>query len=225
MPDPNLHALRAASAEQDGDHVTATRERELAEQDAARELLIQQGILQGEVTVDENLKQRLKIIAEATQIRPKVVYNPGSGPEVAPAVVFPEARTIFLDIDPSVAHNLHGRGFEGYAGDMHNFTLPDGLEADIVLLLNTDSMTEPELDGVTRQSGLVIVNNYGLGTDGGGSDYMQSRCPGYELIGAGNNDGYAQGSDVAGSDLFRHDNDALYVYQRRGVNAVDLNAV
>ncbi len=129
MSDPNVHKVRAIIADGSGDTETADRERELAEADRATALLRQQGLLRtrldGHSPEDDAVfKRQLRGIAEANQVQPKVLYNPGSGHHVSLAMAFPKARTVFLDTNPEVVHDLLSHDFEAYQGDMHTFTLP-----------------------------------------------------------------------------------------------------
>lgn len=210
---PNIHAIRAAIAK---DIEVVGYELGRAAADKAIDILKRGGVLKGYLegqfpNEDVEFKKQLVEIAAANSIEPKVLYNPGSNRHVSLATAFPEARTIFADTDAEAMHEVAREGFETYQADMHSFTLPDGLLADMVLILNAGFMTEQELDHVTKPDALVIVNNWH-----GAHDFMQRQCPGYHLVGAEDDSGYTSDTNTVNTTRFTTNSDALFVYKRDG---------
>lgn len=145
------------------------------------------GTLHGErPSEDVELKTAL---SEATKFlnRPvEVAYNPGCGESVSLVSVLPEARTILVDESGDVQHvyiqhNIDNpdRPYEFYRDDMHSFTLPDGIKADLTLILNATYMTQGELNNVVAPGGIVVINDWHSG-----ATFMKAHCPDYQLLGS-----------------------------------------
>lgn len=208
---PNVHSLKAIVAK---DELQAAYEQGRAQADQAIALLKRGGVLSGELQgqfehEDIEFKKQLQDIVAANNMQPQVVYNPGSGRHASLATAFPEAHTIFTDTDADAMHDMTGQGFEAYEADMHDFVLPDGLKADLVLILNAGYMTEEELDRVTNPDGLVVVNDWH-----DASSFMQRECPGYDLVGAEDELGYVTDLSTIQSERFANNTNALYVFKR-----------
>lgn len=177
--DVNLNKLRARLLGEDPEQAAYYRGRVAA--DKVISLLRRDGLLPPKLEgyyehEDSKFKQSLRTIASSLGIEPRVTYNPGSSIHVSLAGAFPEARTIFLDMDNSAIEDVKKAGFEGYVGDMHTFELPDEEKADIVLILNAGYMESEQLDKVVSPNGVVIVNNWH-----GAKDYMEENCPDYQI--------------------------------------------
>ena len=142
--------------------------------------------LQGE-QIEDDTEFKLAIaeaIRDTLDHSPEILYNPGSGMHVSLAKVFEGSRTIFSDVDGDVEHafiqhNLDqpDDAFEFYRADMHSFKLPDGIAADVTLILNAGYMTEEELNDVVAENGIVIVNDWHSA-----ATYMSENCPSYKLV-------------------------------------------
>ena len=118
-----------------------------------------------------------------------------------------EVRTSWLDDEVKASRDKGdgGNGFELYEEDMHEFVLPDGLKADITMILNAGHMTEAELDRVVADSGIVIINNWH-----NGANYMLENCPGYRLVEDITSGTRVYTAALAGSD----DANMLFVFQK-----------
>lgn len=220
---PNINELRAFAASQgmidvttiDGTTLTCDEAeayfRGRAAADKAVELLKHDGVLPPELTGmyeydDRHFRTALQDIAASLGIsNPNVVYNPGCGTHATLATAFPEARAIFIDKDKEAMHWMHRGGFEAYTADMHEYKLPDGLTADIVLILNAGHMTEDELREVLSEKGIVIVNDWH-----GAASYMRTECPGFEL-----QENIKSAQNVHGSEGNLRDTNTLFVFAQK----------
>ncbi len=78
-------------------------------------------------------------------------------------------------------------------------------------------MAEEELDRITSDGGLVVINGWsGPGVNQGLA--MQAEWPGYSLVGASDNEGYTADSTLIGSERFTDNTNALFVYHRDTIN-------
>jgi hypothetical protein len=159
-------------------------------------------------TQDVAFKQSLVDIVTFLYMDPKVVYNPGCGSHVSLARAFPGARAIFVDNfsnnDTKIAEELIQNGFELYVEDMQQFLLPEGLKADVTLILNAGYLPEEQLDKVVAGDGIVIINDWH-----GGATYMIENCRGYELV-----RGLQSEHNVYDAQGSRDDANTLYVFQK-----------
>lgn len=178
--------------------------------DKAVELLRKGGIIPAKLEgmyeyQDQDFRTALQDIASSLGVVPSVVYNPGCSRHVTLATAFPEARSIFADTDIEAMHDVASGNFEAHTADMHTYELPDGLKADVVLILNASYMTDDELRKVTADGGLVIVNDHH-----DAAMYMQGECPNFELQA-----GISSKLNVHASDGDRNNKETLYVFRRR----------
>lgn len=152
---------------------------------------------QGETESDDReFKEMIRDVADKyLDGPPDVVYHPGSGLHLSAAVAFPDARAIFTDIRGEVEHEFVQRNmnakvpgseagiYEFYRADLHQFSLPEGIKADLVISMNTPSFKEDELNNVLRIGGVVIESDtrdgeeWGVDVTSAVADYS-----GYELL-------------------------------------------
>lgn len=178
--------------------------------DKAVELLKRSGVVTPELEgmyehQDKEFRTALQDIAMSLDVVPEVVYNPGCDRHVTLATAFPKARSIFVDTDVDAVHDVSSGGFEAHVADMHTYKLPDGIKADIVLILNAGHMTEEELKKVTADGGLVIVNDWH-----GAASYMKGECPNFEL-----QEGVSSEQNVHASGGDKNDTNTLYVFKHQ----------
>lgn len=88
---------------------------------------------------------------------PKVVYYPSSSTDVTPAVAFPNARIIFLDIDQDAMNKLKESGKEAVEASAITY-IPD-VKVDLLILFN------PAIDAKlparhVKLGGFVFCNNW-----------------------------------------------------------------
>lgn len=133
---------------------------------------------------ETELKEALTKAVKFLDRKVEFAYNPGCGQSVALVSILPKARTILVDQSNDVQHTYvqHNidhpdRSYEFYRDNMHSFTLPDGLKADLTLILNAGYMTQEELNNVVASSGIVIINDWH-----GGSTFIKTNCPNYQLL-------------------------------------------
>lgn len=170
---------------------------EEAMQRSSQETQLANAYFEGEAAGDDQeFKDKLGHLADVYLDKPpEVVYHPGSAQHVSAAEAFPEARVIFTDIDGDVEHDFiqrnidieskdrDGHPYEFYRADLHSFSLPEGLEADVVISMNTPSFTKEELDSVVRIGGIVLEGDTRKG-DEWGADATSSIADyaGYERL-------------------------------------------
>ncbi len=109
--------------------------------------------------MQDNYSNQVKAIQAyfaSISVTVRVVYYPGCGDDDAPTHMFPDARVIYLDIDPKVVSNMVERGYEAYESDVENFTLPE--LADVIFARNSPLPSRP-LDCLNTP-GFVVCNNW-----------------------------------------------------------------
>lgn len=192
-----MRALKAdASDDEVGNEVVASSDesllgqlrREMGEEHTPRdkaqksEMVPDRGLKGSNLELDANGREFVEMLRGVANKyldrAPEVVYHPGSAQEVITAEAFPDARTIFTDIDGEVEHDflqhnievdsgIPGRKYEFYRADLHSFRLPDGQMADLVISMNVPTLTKEELDELVRVGGVIIEGDTREGKEWG----------------------------------------------------------
>lgn len=113
--------------------------------------------LEQKATVSESLVTAYSKIAAELRLNPQVVFYPCCEFDASPAAAFPNARTIFLDLNERAMSTLTAAGYEAHVADALTYR-PD-TDIDLLILLNPQIPAGPVLDKV-KIGGHVICNNY-----------------------------------------------------------------